>query len=364
MKKQILTIILCTSLLTTTFLQGKRYKQQESAEESNAPYLPKEISALICGNLFSLKDRKRFEQTCRQFREVGQESPVYLLRITNSHLQPQKFGSLLRFLANHKIHTLNFSSTQITNDQLAAILNQIGESLRVLNLYISNFGSYKNLNDFAPIARCKNLERLDLSYNITDAQLTEILVQIGERLRVLRLWDCRNLRDFSSIANCPNLQVLDLYRTKITNEQLARILGEIGEPLRELNLNSCRRLTDFSSIANCSRLQVLVLGSHNITDAQLAALLGEIGEPLRELNLNSCRRLTDFSCIANCINLQTLNLHDTKITDEQLLEILGHLRGNLRSINLQFCQQLQNHKEIKRICRKKSGLHGISYSLK
>ncbi len=58
---------------------------------------------------------------------------------------------------------------------------------------------------------------LDLSWtNITDDQLVAILGATGGSLSVLRLSQCHNLANFSSIANCTNLHTLDLSWTNIT----------------------------------------------------------------------------------------------------------------------------------------------------
>ena len=343
MKKLILALILGTSLLTTTFLQGRRHKRlrkgaiQESAEKFDTIQLPPLILTLICEKL-SRRDRLCFEKTCRQFKEIGQDLPISL-EITKKHLQPKKFESLLQFLTTHKIHTLNFSGPNINDTQLDRILKIVGNSLQSLNLFCCF-----ELNDFSSIANCINLRKLSLvdPGKIDNAQLAWILNRIGKNLIKLNLsrYYPSPFPDFSSIAKCKNLEELNLPDTRVDNSQLTEILSEIGESLISLDLSYCEsRLTNFVPIAHCIKLQKLNLKRNKINAQQLSIILDAIGGSLRVLNLRYCRNLRNFTSIANCTNLQELDLSKTKITDEQLARILGAIGGSLRVLNLEACNQ-------------------------
>jgi len=264
-----------------------------------------------------------------------------LFSLTNEAKATRSINTLEAFLHCAHPRLGESSPARVLPPQLRLdICKLVAVSLKITNTALENFDLL--------LQRLKGcfVVSLDLArINITDEQLEAILGQIGGTLRKLKLFYCFSLTNLSSIANCTGLQVLDLARTDITDDKLATILGQINGSLIKLRLDDCLRLIDFSSILNCSMLQKLDLAFTDITDNELNAILRAIGGRLRRLRLDNCRKLTDFSFIANCTGLQVLELSGTGITDDGLNAILRAIGRNLGVLKIGYCENLTEAKE-------------------
>ena len=128
-------------------LSGNTQHNQQIINQLS-PEVYKEIVTFI-----PKRDRSRFAQTCKDFNSIERTTPVSL-EIFNARLN--KFDSLMEYLSNHNVVELFLLHTNITDEQLTDILNQIGGNLKTLILL-----DCRNLNNFEAIghwSRGRNIE--------------------------------------------------------------------------------------------------------------------------------------------------------------------------------------------------------------
>ncbi len=162
---------------------------------------------------------------------------------------------------------LDLSNSNITDDDLARIVKEYKNGLKLISLNLSN---------------CTN---------ITNAGLKHLK---GLALTQLNLSGCRTISN-AGLEHLKGLALtqLNLSKCDITNAGLAHLATL---PLTQLNLSYCRQITDtgFAHLAKLTSLTQLNLGWCEITDAGLAHLKGLA---LTQLNLIWCDNITDAGLV-------------------------------------------------------------------
>ena len=148
------------------------------------------------------------------------------LRLLNKKINHSYCGLIKKVKINKEVEKIN----------LEKLFN------RYSNVDNLDLNKCKNIKDFTPISKLKDLIILDASYiNITDI----LFIEKNSKIKELNLEFCSNITDFSPISKLEKLEILDVALTDITNISFL----EKNRNIKELNLNYCRNITDFSPIS-------------------------------------------------------------------------------------------------------------------
>ena len=213
-----------------------------------------------------------------------------ILDLSNNKVSFSEVGSMTRTLPS--LEELNLQRClNLTDARLSTFLNKLGESLKILNLSFTNlsFSSVEYLTKTFPV-----LEELYMKgcTQPIDAGLITFFNKIGESLKILDL--SYTELSFSSVDYMtgifPRLEKLNLmYCEEMTDEGLMAFLNKVGENLKILYLNRTKVSFLYVELLTSTypELEVLHLsGCEHLIDAGLITFLNKIGETLRILDLS------------------------------------------------------------------------------
>jgi len=187
------------------------------------------------------------------------------------------------------IKTLDLSQCDhLTDDGVIAILNQVGRKLKILNLDDTGV-SFSNIGSLT--STLPSLEELNLAHcgNLTDASLMELLNKVGETLKILNLTgtEVSISKIGSRTGSLPALEKLNLTMCfNLTDSSIVEILNQVGNTLKVIKLKG----TDmsFTNIGFLtSTLPVLeeldLAYCRNLTDSSIKEFINKVGKTLKVL---------------------------------------------------------------------------------
>lgn len=203
------------------------------------------------------------------------------------------------------------------------------------------------ISDLSPL-RGLPIKRLYAASN----PLADLSPLDGLPLEVLWLCQCKNVTDFAPLAKCPQLQSIHLCGTGITDlaplrglplrylklsaTPVADLSPLAGLPIETLHLDSCKNLTDLSPLAKFPRLLDVNLYGSGIRDI----------EAIKGLSLNAMgvgkTAVTDLSPLRGS-PLVSLNFEEAPVTDVSPLLNCPKLRRVLLSRSVKNVEVLRQH---------------------
>jgi len=208
--------------------------------------------------------------------------------LSNSYVTGESLR-VLSFSNISVIKTLNLSQCyHLTDDGVIAILNHVGKKLKILNLAETGV-SFSNIGSLT--STLSALEELDLANckNLVDSSLMELLNKVGETLKILNLTATKV--SFSEIGSrtgsLPALEKLNLTMCfNLTDSSIVEILNQVGNTLKVIKLKG----TDmsFTNIGFLtSTLPVLeeldLAYCRNLTDSSIKEFINKVGKTLKVL---------------------------------------------------------------------------------
>ena len=224
---------LCGSTLTSLIIQYTNITGENLSEYKGTLPCLKNLDMYSCRHLTN-KGLLHILQLCG--------STLRSLDISRTHITgeyPSEYKVTLPFLENlnmkYSFKLTNSETKQLTNKGLLQILQLCGSTLRSLNIQFTNITG-ENLSEYKGTLPC--LENLDLyGTRFTNRGLLQILQLCGNTLRYLNIGltniTGENLSEYKGTLPC--LENLNMYLCKqLTNKGLLLILQLCGSTLRFL----------------------------------------------------------------------------------------------------------------------------------
>ena len=166
----------------------------------------------------------------------------------------------------------------------------------------------KGINDISILSRCKNIAKLDLSYNnIEDLSPLSGLL----KLRMLDL-DSNHISDLSALSNLTELDELSLKETKIIS---VAPLSKLSN-LRLLGLDRNPRFENLGGLGSLSSLRTLTFSETPVKDLS----------PLKGLSLTvlgaSYTHVSNFDVLKNMRTLRSVDLYRSLASNEEAKELV------------------------------------------
>ena len=181
--------------------------------------------------------------------------------------------------------------------------------LRVRALYVKG----KGINDISILSRCKNITKLDLSYNnIEDlSPLSDLL-----KLRMLDL-DGNHISDLSALSNLTELDELFLKETKISSVVALSKLSN----LKVLDLDRNPRFENLEGLGSLSSLRTLTFNHTPVKDLS----------PLKGLRLTklsaSYTHVDNIDALKNMRSLRSLSVYRSLTSQEEAEELVKKFKA-------------------------------------
>ena len=274
---------------------------------------------------FELSQRND-EQTIISVLNVicSREGQGMILRLKNKNVSGVDAELLARAVI--KLETLEFSNTQLTQQQIVAILTAVSDGRKMTKLDIS-------FNDMSGIDKkllAKTVTKM-MKLNITDTNLTQqqaeaILTAVSEENVVSKLYiGFNNLSgvDPGLMAKAfTNLKKLNVNRSELTHRQIVTILTAFckGNTIH-ISMNDLSRVDPGLLARAVTKLEVMDVQDTELSQQQVVAIITAVSESKKITELyigENDLSIVDPGLLTKAVTkLVRLDLENTKLTQQQ-----------------------------------------------
>lgn len=239
--------------------------------------------------------------------------------------------------------------TAVTLDPARSTSEMLERACQQTWLKELNLKGCKNISNFNPIARLKNLWKLSLQgcAQYVDDSVVKLIGTYNRRLSRLNLCGCERITDATPLSQLSFLFDLNLSGCQIGNNSLEAISRGCGQ-LSRLAINSCPQLTSVSCVGNLKELKLLYCRySGNIAPSSITDVLNAIGSSLLTLNIDGVKfSQLDLTHLPPVTALKNLNFKDnTEVTNLDWITSLPNFTkvfSALEMLDVEGCSNLSS----------------------
>ena len=230
-----------------------------------------------------------------------------------------------------KLETLEFSNTQLTQQQIVAILTAVSDGRKMTKLDIS-FNDMSGIDKKLLAKAVTKMKKLNITdTNLTQEQAEAILTAVSEENVVSKLYiGFNNLSgvDPGLMAKAfTNLKKLNVNRSELTHRQIVTILTAVSEAktVMELDIgfNNLSGVDEGLLAKAVTNLKTLNVNRSKLTQRQIVTILTALikGNTLH-IGMNDLSRV-DPGLLARTVNkLEVLDVQDTGLLEQQVVAII------------------------------------------
>ncbi|GAA0165114.1 hypothetical protein LIER_20598 [Lithospermum erythrorhizon] len=196
-----------------------------------------------------------------------------------------------------------------------------------------------------------SLENLQLEecQRITQHGLLGILMNCGDKLKVLGLTNCFGVNDTDSslpvMYVCNSVRSLSIRNCPGFGDASLALLGRMCRKLTHLELTGLHLISDEGLLplvesSEAGLVKLNLSGCVNLTDDIASAIVKKHGWTLELLNLDGCRNITDVCMAAiaeSCYPLSELDVSVCSVTDSGIQALGRSKQLNLQILSLSGC---------------------------
>ena len=274
---------------------------------------------------FELSQRND-EQTIISVLNVicSREGQGMILRLNNKNVSGVDAELLARAVI--KLETLEFSNTQLTQQQIVAILTAVSDGRKMTKLDIS-FNDMSGIDKKLLAKTVTKMKKLNITdTNLTQQQAEAILTAVSEENVVSKLYiGFNNLSgvDPGLMAKAfTNLKKLNVNRSELTHRQIVTILTAFckGNTIH-ISMNDLSRVDPGLLARAVTKLEVMDVQDTELSQQQVVAIITAVSESKKITELyigENDLSIVDPGLLTKAVTkLVRLDLENTKLTQQQ-----------------------------------------------
>jgi len=274
---------------------------------------------------FELSERND-EQTIISVLNVicSREGQGMNLRLKNKNVSGVDAELLARAVI--KLETLEFSNTQLTQQQIVAILTAVSDGRKMTKLDIS-FNDMSGIDKKLLAKAVTKMKKLNITdTNLTQEQAEAILTAVSEENVVSKLYiGFNNLSgvDPGLMAKAfTNLKKLNVNRSELTHRQIVTILTAFckGNTIH-ISMNDLSRVDPGLLARAVTKLEVMDVQDTELSQQQVVAIITAVSESKKITELyigENDLSIVDPGLLTKAVTkLVRLDLENTKLTQQQ-----------------------------------------------
>ena len=274
---------------------------------------------------FELSQRND-EQTIISVLNVicSREGQGMILRLKNKNVSGVDAELLARAVI--KLETLEFSNTQLTQQQIVAILTAVSDGRKMTKLDIS-FNDMSGIDKKLLAKTVTKMKKLNITdTNLTQQQAEAILTAVSEENVVSKLYiGFNNLSgvDPGLMAKAfTNLKKLNVNRSELTHRQIVTILTAFckGNTIH-ISMNDLSRVDPGLLARAVTKLEVMDVQDTELSQQQVVAIITAVSESKKITELyigENDLSIVDPGLLTKAVTkLVRLDLENTKLTQQQ-----------------------------------------------
>jgi len=274
---------------------------------------------------FELSQRND-EQTIISVLNVicSREGQGMILRLNNKNVSGVDAELLARAVI--KLETLEFSNTQLTQQQIVAILTAVSDGRKMTKLDIS-FNDMSGIDKKLLGKAVTKMKKLNITdTNLTQQQAEAILTAVSEENVVSKLYiGFNNLSgvDPGLMAKAfTNLKKLNVNRSELTHRQIVTILTAFckGNTIH-ISMNDLSRVDPGLLARAVTKLEVMDVQDTELSQQQVVAIITAVSESKKITELyigENDLSIVDPGLLTKAVTkLVRLDLENTKLTQQQ-----------------------------------------------
>ena len=274
---------------------------------------------------FELSQRND-EQTIISVLNVicSREGQGMILRLKNKNVSGVDAELLARAVI--KLETLEFSNTQLTQQQIVAILTAVSDGRKMTKLDIS-FNDMSGIDKKLLAKAVTKMKKLNITdTNLTQEQAEAILTAVSEENVVSKLYiGFNNLSgvDPGLMAKAfTNLKKLNVNRSELTHRQIVTILTAFckGNTIH-ISMNDLSRVDPGLLARAVTKLEVMDVQDTELSQQQVVAIITAVSESKKITELyigENDLSIVDPGLLTKAVTkLVRLDLENTKLTQQQ-----------------------------------------------
>ena len=274
---------------------------------------------------FELSQRND-EQTIISVLNVicSREGQGMILRLNNKNVSGVDAELLARAVI--KLETLEFSNTQLTQQQIVAILTAVSDGRKMTKLDIS-FNDMSGIDKKLLAKTVTKMKKLNITdTNLTQQQAEAILTAVSEENVVSKLYiGFNNLSgvDPGLMAKAfTNLKKLNVNRSELTHRQIVTILTAFckGNTIH-ISMNDLSKVDPGLLARAVTKLEVMDVQDTELSQQQVVAIITAVSESKKITELyigENDLSIVDPGLLTKAVTkLVRLDLENTKLTQQQ-----------------------------------------------
>ena len=274
---------------------------------------------------FELSERND-EQTIISVLNVicSREGQGMILRLKNKNVSGVDAELLARAVI--KLETLEFSNTQLTQQQIVAILTAVSDGRKMTKLDIS-FNDMSGIDKKLLAKAVTKMKKLNITdTNLTQEQAEAILTAVSEENVVSKLYiGFNNLSgvDPGLMAKAfTNLKKLNVNRSELTHRQIVTILTAFCKGTTiHISRNDLSRVDPGLLARAVTKLEVMDVQDTELSQQQVVAIITAVSESKKITELyigENDLSIVDPGLLTKAVTkLVRLDLENTKLTQQQ-----------------------------------------------
>ena len=274
---------------------------------------------------FELSERND-EQTIISVLNVicSREGQGMNLRLKNKNVSGVDAELLARAVI--KLETLEFSNTQLTQQQIVAILTAVSDGRKMTKLDIS-FNDMSGIDKKLLAKAVTKMKKLNITdTNLTQEQAEAILTAVSEENVVSKLYiGFNNLSgvDPGLMAKAfTNLKKLNVNRSELTHRQIVTILTAFCKGTTiHISMNDLSRVDPGLLARAVTKLEVMDVQDTELSQQQVVAIITAVSESKKITELyigENDLSIVDPGLLTKAVTkLVRLDLENTKLTQQQ-----------------------------------------------